>query len=260
MSDIEALRKAFDTEMRRNLPARPGVRVEVEPRIRRTIGQGGAGWFSVDWSDLDEQTADVAIATEVERFASMGVAFEWKYFDYDRPADLERRLLAAGFVAGEDESVMIGEIATMPAFDPPDGVQIVAVGDEEGVDRLVAVHDAAFGRPAERYRDTLLEQLRADPDGTVMVLAVAGDVAVSGARLEMIPGSRFASLWGGGTVPEWRGRGLYRALVSHRAAIAAARGYRYLHVDASPDSRPILERLGFVRIARTTPYDRAPVL
>ena len=36
--------------------------------------------------------------------------------------------------------------------------------------------------------------------------------------------------------------------------LAAARGYRYLQVDASPDSRPILERLGFIRLARTTPY------
>lgn len=258
MRDIEALRRAFDRDMRRALPARFGVRIEVEPRIRRTFGLGGAGWFSVDWSDLDDQSADAAIAAEAERFASMGVEFEWKYFDYDRPADLERRLLAAGFVAGDDEAVMVGEIAAMPAFPPPKGVRIAEVGDEEGVDRLVAVHDAAFGRPDERYREMLLDQLRADSGETVMVLALAGDVAVSGARLEMIPGVSFASLWGGGTVPEWRGRGLYRALVSYRAAIAAARGYRYLHVDALPDSRPILERLGFVCIARTTPYVRRP--
>ena len=35
---------------------------------------------------------------------------------------------------------------------------------------------------------------------------------------------------------------------------AAARDYRYLYVDASPDSQPILARLGFSRLARTTPY------
>jgi hypothetical protein len=29
---------------------------------------------------------------------------------------------------------------------------------------------------------------------------------------------------------------------------------RYLYVDASPDSRPILERLGFVVVTTTTPY------
>jgi hypothetical protein len=30
--------------------------------------------------------------------------------------------------------------------------------------------------------------------------------------------------------------------------------FRYLHVDASPDSRPILHRLGFAELAETTPY------
>ncbi len=56
---------------------------------------------------------------------------------------------------------------------------------------------------------------------------------MSSARLELTPGGDFAGLWGGGTVPEWRGRGLYRALVAHRARIAAERGYRHLLVDAS---------------------------
>jgi len=67
-------------------------------------------------------------------------------------------------------------------------------------------------------------------------------------------GTEFASLWGGGTLPSWRGRGVFRSLVAHRAALAAARGFRYLQVDASPDSRPILTRLGFVELASTTPF------
>jgi GNAT superfamily N-acetyltransferase len=72
--------------------------------------------------------------------------------------------------------------------------------------------------------------------------------------MELIPGTRFAGLWGGGTVEAWRGRGIYRALVAHRARIAADRGYRYLQVDASDESRPILERLGFAPLTTTTPY------
>lgn len=39
---------------------------------------------------------------------------------------------------------------------------------------------------------------------------------------------------------------------------AAARGVRFLQVDASDDSRPILERLGFVAITTTTPYVWTP--
>jgi GNAT superfamily N-acetyltransferase len=71
-------------------------------------------------------------------------------------------------------------------------------------------------------------------------------------------GTEFAGLFGGGTLPQWRGRGIYRALVAYRARLAAARGYRYLQVDASPASRPILERLGFACLALTTPYTWSP--
>lgn len=56
----------------------------------------------------------------------------------------------------------------------------------------------------------------------------------------------------------FQGRGIYRALVAHRARIAAERGFRYLQVDALPTSRPILERLGFVQLSKTTPYTRRP--
>jgi hypothetical protein len=47
---------------------------------------------------------------------------------------------------------------------------------------------------------------------------------------------------------------VFRALVAYRAALAAARGFRHLQVDASPDSRPILRRLGFEELAMTTPF------
>ena len=67
-------------------------------------------------------------------------------------------------------------------------------------------------------------------------------------------GTDFASLWGGSTLPSRRRQGIYRALVGRRATLAAERGYRYLQVDASPDSRPILERLGLRVLTTTTPY------
>lgn len=76
--------------------------------------------------------------------------------------------------------------------------------------------------------------------------------------MELHPGSGFAGLWGGGTVPAWRGKGIYRALVAHRARSAAEGGYRYLQVDASDQSRPILQRLGFLALSTTTPYEYRP--
>ena len=86
-----------------------------------------------------------------------------------------------------------------------------------------------------------------------IVVAMAGDEPVSSARVSFGAAADFAGLWGGGTLPQWRGRGIYRALVGYRARLAVARGYLYLQVDASPENRPILERLGFPCLAQTTP-------
>ncbi len=67
--------------------------------------------------------------------------------------------------------------------------------------------------------------------------------------LQLPRGRAFAGLYSGGTVPDYRGRGAYRALVAARAAEALRRGYRYLTVDARETSRPILQRLGFQALA-----------
>ena len=120
------------------------------------------------------------------------------------------------------------------------------------------LHERVFGVDGSRLHRALLAQLREAPERSSMVLALAGDEPVCAARMELPAGSEFASLWGGGTLPGWRGRGIYRALIAYRAGLAASRGYRYLNVDASADSEPILGRLGFRCLARTTPYQWTP--
>jgi GNAT superfamily N-acetyltransferase len=97
-------------------------------------------------------------------------------------------------------------------------------------------------------------RLASDPENLVVFMAEAAGVVVSAAWLEINPGTDFGGLWGGSTLAEWRGRGIYKALVAARARVAAARGVKYLQVDASAASEPILRRLGFTAITTTTPY------
>ena len=85
-------------------------------------------------------------------------------------------------------------------------------------------------------------------------VAEAEGRVVSAGRLDFVEGTEFAGLWGGATLPEWRGRGIYRALTAARARSALAYGARYLQSDCSPMSRPILERSGLVAITTSTPY------
>lgn len=262
MDPADALR-LFDAQLRRHAPPEsPTTRIDTGDGVVRQVGAGPHEWCGIVWSDLDETTADAAIAAQVrwlhDSREAAGREFEWKTYSHDRPADLGERLLAAGFEPEAPETLMVAEIAEVAELtrgaELPDGVRLEPVEDAAGVDLAAAVHEQAFGASAERLRARMLDQVR-DSAGTVsIVLAMAGDVPVCAARMEFVPGTDFAGLWGGGTVQEWRGRGIYRALVAHRARLAAARGYRYLQVDASEDSRPILQRLGFTALSVTTPY------
>ena len=246
-----AVLAAFDEQVRRRrLIDEPGTLVEAEDHVVRVVGDG---WNGVVWSDLDETTADAAVAAQLERFA--GRDWEWKHYSYDRPADLPRRLLAAGLVAEEPEALLVAPLAELDLdVRLPAGVRLESVVDDDGIAALVRVHDEVFGGDHSRIGRELAAQLAADRGSVHAVVAMAGEVPVSSGRVELIRGTEFASLWGGGTLPAWRGRGVFRALVAHRARIAADAGFRYLQVDASADSRPILQRLGFVSLATTTPY------
>lgn len=76
---------------------------------------------------------------------------------------------------------------------------------------------------------------------------------VSAAWVYYHPPSQFASLWGGSTLEGYRKRGFYTALLAIRAREARQRGFRFLTVDASPMSRPILEKHGFQFLGFSTP-------
>lgn len=261
LDELLKVRDRYDAEMRRDAqPDAAHARVERVGRVvRQTVP--GLGWNGVLWSDLDEATADAEIAAQVAYFGARGEEeggpeFEWKLYSHDRPADLGDRLLAAGFVPEPPETLVVARTADLAALpvEPPEGITLKVVTDEAGVDLMMEVHHRAFGTERPRIREQMLSLLRDEPDTIEAVLAMAGDVPVSAARMEMRPGSAFAGLWGGGTAPQWRGRGIYRLLVAHRARVAAARNIPYLQVDASDDSRPILERLGFGVLGVTTPY------
>ncbi|WP_327289177.1 GNAT family N-acetyltransferase [Streptomyces sp. NBC_01198] len=252
----------FDAQLRRDAPPEsPTTRIDRLPGVVRQVGAGTHEWCGILWSDLDATTADAAIAAQLDWLRgpeAAGREFEWKTYAHDGPADLGDRLLAAGFTPEEPETLMVAEIDEVAELtrgaELPPGVRLEPVRDAAGVDLAAAVHEQAFGTNADRLRIRMLDQVTRSADTVSIVLAMAGDVPVCAARMELCPGTDFAGLWGGGTVKEWRGKGIYRALVARRARIAAAHGYRYLQVDASNDSRPILQRLGFAALSVTTPY------
>ncbi|MGO9160914.1 MAG: GNAT family N-acetyltransferase [Streptosporangiaceae bacterium] len=252
--DRTAVLAEFDRQMRRDPAPEPRSWVEREQRVTRIIS-GGDGWGCVLWTDLTDADAGAVIDAQVSRFAELGRPWEWKYYSYDQPAGLPGRLQAAGFVPDPAETLLVAEIADLNLdMSPPTGVDLVPVTDEAGAAVAVRVHDEVFGGDHAAIGSVIVTALESQPRPVEAVVAVAGNTAISAGRAEFPEGRDFASLWGGGTLPGWRGRGVFRSMVAYRARLARDRGYRYLQVDASADSCPILQRLGFAELARTTPF------
>jgi hypothetical protein len=132
MDDADLL-QAFDSQIRRRPESLPGFQAELveepAPVLRMTPTGADAAWGGgVFWCDLDESTADAAIAAALDWFRPRGREFEWKHYGYDRPADLPDRLRAAGFQPDEEEALIVGEVAVvrerLAAAPGPEGITV----------------------------------------------------------------------------------------------------------------------------------------
>jgi len=258
MKDDRHLLAAYDAQLRTDAETAGALSTTTLGPLRLAIFAGGSGF--VTYRDLgDADAADVGRlveeALDLLRADPSVTHVEWKTRGHDRAPGLHEALLRQGFVAEEPESIMVGG-AELLAVDValPAGVAVRRLSTEDEVRAASAVQDEAVGAPVSDGRaEDLLRRLELDETVELWAAEVDGRV-VSAGRLEPVPGSDFAGLWGGATLPAWRGRGLYRALTAARARSALRLGRTLLHSDSTEFSRPILERSGLVQVSTTTPY------
>jgi GNAT superfamily N-acetyltransferase len=262
VASTASLLELYDEQLR-GVPSEllpKGVSMDRDGPLLRYRGFEFGGF--VDYRDLgglDGDALDELIARQVRFFAEAGERFEWKLHSHDLPPGLPDRLRAAGFVPEDTETVVIATVADIAA-EPraPEGVTLREVTARADLERIAALQTAVWNEDHSGFANFLEDERAVDPDALVIVVAEAGDQMVCAAWVRFPPDTAFATFWGGATLEAWRGRGIYRALVAYRASLAAQRGLRYVEVDASDDSRPILERLGFVPVTTTTPYIWSP--
>jgi GNAT superfamily N-acetyltransferase len=260
VDNTEALLAAFDAQARAEPPSPPpGIRYEQDGPVLRVVGAARGFISAPPDTGLRGAELDRLIARQRDYFTGRGEAVEWKTFAHDQPPDLVTRLRAAGFVAEDLETVLVGrteQMATPPVL--PGGVVLRQVTADADMRRIADMESAVWGEDRNHNGDHLIREVAAAPEDFLVLVAEAGTQVVAAGWISFRPGSDFAGLWGGATLREWRRKGIYHALVAARAQLAAARGVPYLQVDASSDSAPILRRLGFQAITTTTPYVWTP--
>ena len=261
MTNPDDLRAAYDAQLRLWVPADlpTGIHYERMGPVLRVSGRNQGFVETTRDVGVTGAELDALIAKHRDFFAARGEAVEWKTRGHDLPVDLPDRLRAAGFVPEEPETVVVGETERLNAVPVlPAGVTMRQVDTRADFERIAALQSVVWGEDHAWLAGELETSVRDAPADVLVFVAEAGGQVVSSCRLEFTPGTDFAGLWGGSTLAAWRGRGIYRALVAHRARLAHQRGVRYLQVDASSDSKPILLRLGFQAITTTTPWVWTP--
>jgi hypothetical protein len=248
-SELELLAESPNTRM----PLRPRDELIETDRYALWLGPGThPGWTVVQQVSVDPDEVEDVLAEVRGHVRERGrLAASWEIGNLScRPADLADRLLALGLVP-DDEPFAVGMALTEPPPEPPPRVTARPVKTFEEYRIACDIQRQVFEmsdeqraseseRDAERWED-------AQTGGSVTFLAwVDGRPAAAAAGTYADAG---AILFGGGTLPELRGKGAYRALVRARWDEAVGRGKPALVTQAGRMSRPILRRLGFREVA-----------
>lgn len=253
---IAELLDVYDREVRGSFPNRlpeGWVGEQDGPLTRCLTTRGGFAMFTRDPSHLTSGDLEALVARTFNFYDAHNRRFEWKTFDHNR-ADLRPLLAQQGARPEPHETLVLGDASILDSdANLPAGLTLRAVTSRADLERIAALESEVWAADWSWLADDLEARL-AGTAPVEILLVEDGDLAVSAAWLVPLAGTRVAGLWGGSTLARYRGRGIYRALVSRRARIAIERGYSTLQVDASDDSKPILQRLGLHAVGRTVPY------
>jgi hypothetical protein len=253
--DREQLLRLYDREERQNANYYNSLREETPHvvRFRPKPGMKGGSWIL--YSRLTPENADRVIEEQVADFERLGREFEWKLYDHDQPPDLRERLAAHGFAIEDAEALMVLELAQISeTLLRPATHDIRRITDPEQIyTAVIAVKEEIWQEKLGQQAEELAQELRLDGEHISFYAGYVDDQPVCSAWIRFNETGSFAGLWGGSTLPAHRKHGFYTALVAVRAQEAIQRGYRFLTIDASPMSRPIVTRHGFQLLTFTHP-------
>ena len=251
--NVEQLLALHDQQQRIEVEYRT-MRREATPEVIRHVAlKHGEG--IVLYSRLNAANADRVIAEQIAYYQQLGQNFEWKIYDHDTPGDLKDRLIAQGFQAEEPEALLVLDIDTAPQILlRPVTHDVRRITNPDRLEEVRRIKENVQGEPLDWLIPALGDDLINDPDHLSVYIAYADGVPVSAAWISFHDRSQFAGLWGGSTLAEYRGRGFYTDLLAARLQEARQRGARFLTIDASPMSRPIVEKYGFQFLTITQPF------
>ena len=238
----------FHKELRLEAQMPGFIREETEHVVRHISKYGEKGFIIA--SNVNEDNAKETIQNEINYFSNGNQEFEWKVYSYDKPENLKDLLAQEGFEIGDPEALMVMKLEGQhPLLNTSQLHDVKEITDEQGIQDIVALEDTIWNESHAELGERLWRDKQNHPDALFLYGIYKDGQLVSAAWMYLEKDSAFASLWGGSTLPLFRGKGYYTKLLAVRAQKAYEKGHPFLMVDASPMSRPILEKYGFSCLA-----------
>ncbi len=221
-----------------------GLQREVAGSIVRHISPDGSGLIL--YSDLTAATAEQAIREQVSHFEAQGCDLRWIVYQHDRPHDLKDRLLGHGFEADDPEAILVLDLRQVsPPLLQPVGHDVRRIDDPDRLDDVITIHQRVWKSDFAAWRAQLTSRLVEAPHTLRLYVAYVDGVPASTAQVSLYGQRPFASLVRAATLPDYRTRGLFTALVATIVQETRRRSIPFLDTEANDMSRPILEKLGF---------------
>lgn len=251
--------------MFRTIAARLGGDITEAAPMARYCAFPNSPFFKGVWAaQIDESNADATIDEAIAWFASRGASsFYWWNLRSSAPADIGQRLMARGFMphGGNSQAYlasgdlhtlgapcMVADLHTLDAAAlervPPDFTIDIARSERDLHD-FKQVFMSSYGASdahTQAWVDATLHMGIDDAAWTIYVGRLRGEpVAIN----VLYNGGGVAGLYGVGTSPTARGKGIGAAISLLPLLDARAQGYEYGVLFASRLGLPVYERIGF---------------
>ena len=241
---VESPREAFVPLPDLQVIDRPGWRQLLTPSLKK------GGLNEVSFAQLDEADADRVIDETIAQYRAHGCVFRWRVGPDSSP-HLGARLAARGLPHTRSAG-MARATAMEVALDPRITVERVDASNVDAYTRTTAAGWDMDPGPLAPVNDAAL---RARTHRLFLARYDGEPVATAAAALF----ARSIYLMGGVTLAPARGRGVYKALVAARLAVAREQGVALATSHARLEtSAPILERLGFETLCYYDTYNFTP--
>jgi len=206
---------------------------------------------------MDWQSGKLSLAKLVEREKRLARRanqnLEWKWYEaLDQTGELAAQLTKAQYEADDLETFMVVSIdrLTMPAT----GLKVLRANSFADLSIVFGLQEKIWQQPMSERLQAAYESWLHDPQAVSYFWVEIDGTPVSSAWIGYTEQSQFAGLWAGSTLPDYRGRGCYLALINARAQEAKKRGVKYLTIDAASSSEAIVKPMGFEALSLTRPY------